>query len=327
MRALLFTRPAPDSSASVVVDVPPPTATPGRLVIDVEHAGVNFVDVMARRGDPGYVVDWPHPPGLEVVGLVAHVSEGSGFHPGERVAAHTGRGGLAEQVVAEESLTRHVPDQVGGPAAAIAPLTLATALLLVGGAAPRGEDLSLLMHSAGGGVGAAVAQVAPLLGVSRLVGTVGSEKRRRQAHEAGWPEVVLRGDDLDDRLTSAAPGGFDLVLDPVGTLLSSDLRHLAAGGRVVVFGNPAGGALGSSPDLVELIRANASVGGFSASRLAAARPDRVGRALADALEHLAASRVSVAVDVVDGLEQVPAVLDALATGRHAGKSVVRLHPA
>jgi NADPH2:quinone reductase len=29
---------------------------------------VNFIDVMARKGDPGYATAWPYVPGLEVVG-------------------------------------------------------------------------------------------------------------------------------------------------------------------------------------------------------------------------------------------------------------------
>lgn len=60
-------------------------------------AGVNFKDVMVRRGDPGYVDAWPVVPGLEVAGTVATVGPGvDAFQVGDRVVALTNLGGLVE---------------------------------------------------------------------------------------------------------------------------------------------------------------------------------------------------------------------------------------
>ena len=53
MRALQMTAPAADSGATGVVEVDEPRLGPGELAIDVAFAGVNFIDVMARRGDAG----------------------------------------------------------------------------------------------------------------------------------------------------------------------------------------------------------------------------------------------------------------------------------
>ena len=54
-----------------LVDVPEPVAGPGQVVVEVEAAGVNYADVMMRRGL--YVGGPPPPfvPGLEVAGRVA----------------------------------------------------------------------------------------------------------------------------------------------------------------------------------------------------------------------------------------------------------------
>ena len=41
-----------------------------QVTIRVAYAGLNFADVLARRGLPGYTAGWPHIPGLEVGGTV-----------------------------------------------------------------------------------------------------------------------------------------------------------------------------------------------------------------------------------------------------------------
>ena len=70
MRALIYDAPAPDASATHVAELDVPAPEPGGVTIRVTHAGVNFKDIMARRGDPGYVSAWPFVPGLEVAGVV-----------------------------------------------------------------------------------------------------------------------------------------------------------------------------------------------------------------------------------------------------------------
>ena len=78
MKAVIMTAPAVDGSTTSVEDIDEPRPGPGQVAIDVAYAGVNFMDVMARRGDPGYASDWPYVPGLEVAGTIRSV--GSGVH-------------------------------------------------------------------------------------------------------------------------------------------------------------------------------------------------------------------------------------------------------
>ena len=66
-----------------------------------------------------------------------------------------------------------VPDQVPSPVAAAAPLMLTTALLLLEDAARFRPGETVLVHSASGGVGSAVAQLVPVLGGGLRIGTVG----------------------------------------------------------------------------------------------------------------------------------------------------------
>jgi hypothetical protein len=69
MKAAIMTAPAMDGSTTSVADIDEPQPGPGQVAIDVAYAGVNFVDVMARRGDPGYASGWPYVPGLDHVHL------------------------------------------------------------------------------------------------------------------------------------------------------------------------------------------------------------------------------------------------------------------
>ncbi len=326
-RAVVFDGPAPDASTTRVAVVDRPGPGPGEVSINVEHAGVNFIDVMARRGDQGYVKAWPFVPGFEVAGTVRALGPGvATLSAGERVVALTRAGGLAEVAVAKASLVVRVPGGLALQAAAAAPGALTTAALLLdhAGRLRRGEVV--LVHSAGGGVGQALVQLARLAGAGPVLGTVGGAERVAAAERAGYDTVLVRGPGLAGEIRQRTAGrGVDLVLDPQGTaLLDVDLEVAAPGARIVVFGNATGEALAPLPSVGQLIGANVSVGGFSLSRLAETAPARVAEAMRSVLDHLAEGRLDVAVTEVDGLDSVAEAQQALAEGRGRGKYIVRV---
>lgn len=330
MRALVFEGPAPDASRTRVDDVAVPQPGSGQVTIDVDCAGVNFKDVMARRGDAGYVRAWPFVPGLEAAGTVRTVGAGvRDFAVGDRVTAFTDSGGLAEVAVAPAALTVRVPDSLDLEVAAAAHGALATAVLLVEDFARVRAGDSVLVHSAAGGVGRAVAQVARLAGADRCVGTVGSTDRVAAARDAGYDAIVVRDATLAEAVRAATHGrGVDVVLDPQGTpLLDVDVAVTAPGGRVVLFGNAGGAALDPLPPAARLFATNVSVGGFSLGALAATAPERVVRAVKRVLDLLVAGRLDVELLVVDGLERAAEAQQALADGRGRGKQVVRVRRA
>ncbi len=327
MRALVFDAPAPDTSESHIREVPLPSPGPGQVAIDVSHAGVNFKDVMARRGDPGYVPDWPFVPGLEVAGTVRALGDGvTGVAVGDRVAAYTGEGGLADVALASAELTVPRPDGLDPRLAAVACGSYVTAGLLVGAMGRLRTGDTVLVHSAAGGVGQAVAAVARLAGARLVLGTVGSDSRRRSAEGAGYDQVFLRGPDLARQVLAATAGqGVDLVLDPQGTAqLEVDLRVTAPAGKVVIFGNAGGAMFEALPPVTRLLAGNASITGFSLAALTVTRPRLVAEALSTAIGHLAAGDLRLNPATVDGLAGAPAAQQALAEGRGRGKQVVAL---
>lgn len=324
MRALVMTEPAPGPERTVVRDVPEPRPGNTQVTIEVAHAGVNFLDVMARRGDPGYAPSWPYTPGLEVAGRVRETGPGvTDLAPEQRVAAFTTGGGFADVAVAEVRSVVPIPDAVPTEIAAAAPLMLSSALLLLTEVTRTREGDAVLMHSAAGGVGSAVAQLVPVLGGGVRIGTVGRPEKVSEAIAAGWDVVLPRAETTPEKVRAAAGRGVDVVLDPLGTsMVEFDLEVAAPGARIALFGNPSGGAPSPLPPLGRLIGGNVALAGFSISRLAATAPHRAADALRRVLDLVADGRLHPAVEVLDRLEDVPATHQLMAEGRGVGKYVV-----
>lgn len=235
MRALVMTAPG-GSEFSHVAELEVPRPGPGEIAIDVAYAGVNFMDVMARRGDPGYARSWPFVAGIEVSGTVRELGAGvAGLSTGEPVAAVTPGGGFAEVALARAELVARIPAQVPLAQASAAPTGLATALLLADVARFAPGD-SVLVHSASGGIGGAIAQVLRHLDAGRLIGTVGRPEKIAVTEKSGYDTVIARGDATAEAVLHANDGrGVQIVLDPLGTsALELDLEVIAARGRIVL---------------------------------------------------------------------------------------------
>jgi NADPH2:quinone reductase len=219
-----------------------------------------------------------------------------------------------------------IPDGLTFEQAAVAPGTLTTAALLLGQAGHLHTDETLLVHSAAGGVGHAVASLARLKGVGLMLGTVGSEGRVAAAEKAGYDAALVRRDGLTEQVRRLSGGrGVDVVLDSQGTSqVEEDLDLLAPGGRIVLYGNASGAPLAQLPAAGRLYAGNASIAGFSMSSMSRNAPELIGNALRDVLDLLATGRQTVDVTPIDGLAAVPDAQQALADGRGASKYVVRL---
>lgn len=326
MRALVMTAPGGSENTELQeLDVPRPG--PGEVSIDVAYAGLNFMDVMARRGDAAYVSTWPHRPGLEVSGTIREIgADVTGFAVGDRVAAAPAGGGLAEVVIALAALTVLIPDGAPLREAAATPAGLATSMLVLSEVGRFAPGETVLVHSASGGIGTAVAQLVPLLGGGRLIGTVGRPDKVSVAESNGYDVAIARGEGLADAIRSATNGhGVDLILDPLGTsALDLDLDVVASGGRIVLFGNPSGGSLAALPPAGRLIGGNIALTGFSHRGLCAAAPHRVASAVRRTLEFMASGELKLTVTELASLSEVPATHDLLADGRGTGKYVVQV---
>src|SRR3954451_15015684 len=238
MRAMQITE-LSGPEALTAVDLPDPEPShfmsPGEgVVIGVKPAAVSFPDVLQSRGLYQFKPELPFVPGAEVGGVVRSAPEGSGLEPGDRVAAFTALGGLAEGAVAPAFMTFGLPDSLDFAQGAALILNYHTAYfaLKLRGRLQEGERV--LVHGAAGGVGTASLQVAKGLGAS-TIGVVSSDEKECVARETGADAVVRADGPRREQVVEL--GGADVVLDPVGgDRFTDSLRSLREGGRVVVVG-------------------------------------------------------------------------------------------
>lgn len=201
-----------------VIGRPAPVPAPGQVLVRVRATGVNFSDVVSRRGGYPGGPRPPYVPGTEVAGEVVSVGDGvSGLRPGSRVTARVRCGGHAELVAVEASLTFALPDAFGfeeGAALVVAGLTAQHALIRL---ANLQEGERVLVHAAGGAVGLACVQLARHLGATVLA-TAGTEEKRALALREGAHRAIdSRAADFADVARHAAPeGAVDVVVDSVG---------------------------------------------------------------------------------------------------------------
>ena len=224
----------PDSVGVAEVDDPTPTGD--QVHIDVHAAGVCFPDLLQTRGLYQIKPELPFVPGCEVAGLVRTAPEGSGFAPGDRVAAFPGLGGFAEQVVTDARFVFALPAALSFAAGAGLPMNYLTGhFALVRRARLRAGE-AVLVHGASGGVGTAAVQLARALG-ARVLAVVSTEAKAAIARQAGAHEAVL-ADGFRDAVKELTGGrGVDVVVDPVGgDRFTDSLRSLAPEGRLLVIG-------------------------------------------------------------------------------------------
>jgi NADPH:quinone reductase len=324
VQALVLTGPSSSSDHTEFREVEDPVPGPGEIIVEVTHAGVNFKDVMQRRGDREWASSWPLIPGMEVAGVVRRLGEGvRSLRVGERVCAYAGIGGLAEVAKVRADLTVPVPDGVGLREAAAVPVVLTTALLLLSDSARLAGGETVLVHSAGGGVGTALACLAPLYGVERLFGTAGHAARLAAVRDAGYERAFVRDADLISAVREESPNGVDVIFDPLGTgWLADNIAMLSLGGRIVLFGNASGGDQ-ALPDLYRLMTANVSIGGMAISAVIEKTPSRVADAMGQILEMMELGHLTYAVTEVPFAE-VPDVHQAMVEGSSTGKYVASM---
>lgn len=234
-------------------DWPDPQQRPGDAIVRVRATGLNYLDVLARRGMPGVNIPLPFISGGDIAGEIESLgSEVTGWRVGERVAVNPKTpdgligeevpGGLAERVRVPASHLVRLPEGVGFDAAAAVPIAFGTTLrmLVTIGALKAGEKILIL--GASGGVGTACVQVARMIG-AEIIAAAGSAAKAARLRELGADHVIDYGSEDFSRRAWDISGkkGVDVVVNFTGgdTFVPS-IRALARHGRLLVCGATAG---------------------------------------------------------------------------------------
>jgi len=211
-------------------NVPEPTPIPGKVLIEVTAAGINYADIHRVADD--YLADQelPFVPGQEVVGTLAD---------GSRVVSLVRGGGYAERALGAEDLTFQVADGIRDMDALALMLQGTTAWHLLRTSAKLEAGETVVVFAGAGGVGSTAVQLARLWRAGRVIAVASTDVKRELARSLGADAVVDSGSpDLAEELIDANGGrGVDVVLEMTGgDVFRAALESLAPFGRLVHYG-------------------------------------------------------------------------------------------
>lgn len=302
----------PDVLTEIRDDLPAPSA--GQVLVRVLLAGVNFWDVMQRRGDVPLPADGV--PGVEGVGVVEEIGPGVDLAPGTRVAWSKVPSSYASAVLAPAAALVPVPDGIPDDQAAGLLMQGVTAEYLSASTTALGPGDTAVVTAAAGGVGRLLTMMLRARGV-RVIGVVGSEHKRAAAVAE---EVVVASEGTVAAVRALCTPGVQAVFDASGGDASPLFGMLAPRGMLVLYG-AAGGPVHDIP------AGALAAGSFYVTRTAgrdyAAAPGEWDRRAASVLGAAAEGRISIDISRIAPLADAADVHAALQSRSTTGKILLR----
>ena len=319
MKAVLLTE-ANTMPQIAKVDRPSPTA--GQVVIDVAACGLNFADLLMTRGQYQERPELPFVMGMEVSGTIASVGAGvENLRPGMRVAAFTGKGGLAEQVCCPANCCVPIPDAMPFTEAAGFLVAYGTSHLALNNRARLQAGESLVVLGAAGGVGLTAVEIGAAMG-ARVIAVARGTEKLDIARKAG-ADICLDSEGLDLRAELKTAGGVDVVYDAIGEPLATPaLRALRPEGRFLTIGF-AGGTVPQFPANILLVKNLTVIGLYWGGYLTFA-PQTLTDSLSQLMDWYAQGRLHPHVSNVLPLDQVAEGFELLRSRKSTGKVVIEL---
>ena len=305
-------------------DLPDPQVRPRQVLIRVEAVSVNRGDLGRREGTyrGATAASLPLVLGWDVAGVVEEVgAEVTDRFSGQRVVATLAQGGYAEMVAVNQVGTVLVPDNISFEEAASIPIVFLTSWFALLKIAELKEGETVLVASAGSGVGMAGIQIAKYAGAT-VIATTSTKEKAEKARELGADHVISyrEQDFAEETLRITGGTGVNVVLDSVGgETFAKSIEVLAALGRLVTVGNTSQMSVTTDPGL--LTGKTLSLLGFSL----AAQMGRGGvmPELARIMELFGEGKLKTVVDRVFPLSEASEAHRYVASGQQFGKVMLR----
>ena len=312
-----------------LMQVPQPVPAAGEVLVKMECAGINFIDVYMRSGryarSQTYQTPLPMTLGMEGGGTVAALGEGvSCLKVGDRVAYCIVRGSYAEFAAVPAWRLVKVPHGVTMPIATALMLQGFTAHYLAHSAFALAPGNSCLVHAGAGGVGQLLIQIAKLRGATVLA-TVGSEEKAELARQRGADHVILyrQADFREEVMKITGSKGVDVVYDAVGKdTIEKSIRSIRRRGLCVNYGGASG--LVESINPLELGEAGSVF--FTRPHLAdyTATAAEIGARAADLFAWFGAGKLGVAIEREYPLADAAEAHRYLEAGKTRGKLLLKV---
>ncbi len=239
MKAIYLIKNGKSSEAFEVREAQPPVPKAGEIQIQVSAFGLNFADVMARKGMYRDAPPMPCVLGYDVAGVVTAVGQGVTNHAiGDRVTAMTRFGGYAQSVITDARAAAKIPDSMEMNAATALTTQYCTAYYAAAEMVNLHKGDKVLVHSGAGGVGTALVQYALHKGCE-VFSTAGSDEKVALLKSLGVHHPInYNTQDFEQVVKQTTNGaGVDVIFDAVGgSYVRKGFRALAHGGRIVCYG-------------------------------------------------------------------------------------------
>jgi NADPH:quinone reductase-like Zn-dependent oxidoreductase len=238
MKAIYLTKFGKAHEAFEIREVADPNVGEGEVCVKVEVSGLNFADVLGRKG---LYPALPAPPvvmGYDVVGIVEAVGEGvSSDWIGKRVACLTRFGGYAEKVCTAVTGIAELPESVPWSEACALATQYVTALYMCDFLQQTKQGDRVLIHAAAGGVGTALIQLLTEK-QCEIFATVGSDEKVNALAKRGVTAINYNTHDYEVELRKHLGNAkLDVTFNSIGgKTFKQDMRLLGAGGRLMLFG-------------------------------------------------------------------------------------------
>jgi len=157
---------------------------------------------------------------------------------GDRVVGMTRFGAYSSHIVVPEDQVFLIPQGFSFTQMAAVPSVFLTAYYAMFELAHPHAWQTLLVHSAAGGVGSSLVQLAKKIVGCKVVGVVGSTHKVQTVYDLGADHVIDKSkENLWAKAREYSTEGYDAIFDANGVeTLKESYTHLSCGGKLVVYG-------------------------------------------------------------------------------------------
>jgi len=216
-----------------------PNLETNQVLIEIEAFGLNYADVMARKGMYRETPSLPCVLGYEVLGKV--ISVGSEMHSiwiNKRVIAFTRFGGYAKHTITFVDAIAEIGNEVDANSALSLVVQGVTAYYMSSYISPICANDNVLIHAAAGGVGSLLIQMAKNTKAT-ILAKVSSEEKRQYCLEIGADYAInyKTTNYVQEIEKIIGPKQLHVSYNPVwGSTFKKDWRLLGAGSRLFLYG-------------------------------------------------------------------------------------------
>jgi len=299
-----------------------PKPSGDEVLVRTQTCGLNFGDLLVVKGTYQEKPTLPATIGMELCGVVEDVGPNvKGLSVGQRVAAYSGFGGLAEYITLPTKICVPIPDLMTSVDAAAFLVAYGTSHVGLDYKANLKRGERLLVLGASGGVGLTAVELGKLMGAEVIACARGADKLA--VAKAVGADHLLDTEHVDLRSAVKALGGADVVYDPVGgDLFNAALRGCNPEARLLPLGF-ASGAVPQIPANILLVK-NLTVLGFYWGGYMRVNPKVLTDSFAVLFEWYIQGKLKPHVSHLLPFEQANEGLELLRSRKATGKVVIQI---